>query len=84
MVAVVDAISVPPNRILTVALNDSASVLDRYAYAPYGEVTFLNADFSVRSSQESACRNTLTSLEFLCQGVMKGSGLFRWVAGVRA
>ena len=44
---------------VTAIVNSSGSVLERYNYTPYGEVTFLNPDFSAASSQySSAIGNT--------------------------
>lgn len=45
------------NYNVTAVLNDSASVQERYSYTPYGEVTFLNADFSTKSTQATAIGN---------------------------
>jgi RHS repeat-associated protein len=47
------------NYNVTAVVNSSGTVLERYSYSPYGEVTFLNPDFSLASSQySSAIGNT--------------------------
>jgi RHS repeat-associated protein len=44
---------------VTAVVNSSGGVLERYDYTPYGEVTFLDPDFSLASSQySSAIGNT--------------------------
>jgi RHS repeat-associated protein len=44
---------------VTAAVNVSTGVQERYSYTPYGEVTFLNADFSAKGAQSSAINNVL-------------------------
>jgi RHS repeat-associated protein len=46
------------NYNVTAVTNGSGKVLERYSYTPYGEVTFLEDDFAVASSQTSAIGNT--------------------------
>jgi RHS repeat-associated protein len=43
---------------VTAILDDTADVLERYQYMPYGEVTFLEPDFDVAASQSSQHGNT--------------------------
>jgi RHS repeat-associated protein len=44
---------------VTSVLDSGGAVLERYNYTPYGEVTFLNPDFSVKATQTSDIGNTL-------------------------
>ena len=37
---------------------DGSQALERYSYSPYGEVTFLNPDYSTNSSQATSIGNT--------------------------
>ena len=37
---------------------DGSQALERYSYSPYGEVTFLNPDYSTKSSQTTGIGNT--------------------------
>ena len=37
---------------------DGSQALERYSYSPYGEVTFLNPDYSTKSSQTTGSGNT--------------------------
>jgi RHS repeat-associated protein len=47
------------NYNVTAVVDDGGDVVERYQYTPYGEVTFLNPDFSLASSQySSAIGNT--------------------------
>jgi hypothetical protein len=39
------------NYNVTAVVDDNCNLLERYNYTPYGEVTFLNADHSIASSQ---------------------------------
>jgi hypothetical protein len=43
---------------VTAITNNTGTVLERYGYSPYGEVTFLNPDFTVKALQTSAIANT--------------------------
>jgi len=47
------------NYNVTAALDDSThTVVERYAYSPYGEVTFLDANFATDADQISDIANT--------------------------
>jgi RHS repeat-associated protein len=46
------------NYNVTAVVSDSSAVLERYRYSPYGEVTFLNTDFTLKFLQTSALGNT--------------------------
>jgi RHS repeat-associated protein len=48
------------NYNVTAAVTSATNLVDeRYSYSPYGEVTFLNADFSAKGAQSSAINNVL-------------------------
>lgn len=42
---------------VTAVVNASGTVLERYQYTPYGEVTFLEDDFDVRTTQQTTIGN---------------------------
>ncbi len=46
------------NYNVTAVTNGSGTVLERYGYTPYGQVTFLESDFDARSPQTSTIGNT--------------------------
>ena len=43
---------------VTAVTDDSGDVIERYDYTPYGEVTYLEPDFDVATTQESIVDNT--------------------------
>jgi RHS repeat-associated protein len=44
---------------VTAALDSNGGVEERYSYTPYGEVKYLNDDFSLKSTQASSIGNTI-------------------------
>ena len=63
---------------VTMAVDDTynaATVIERYHYSPYGEVTYLNPDFSVKGTQESDVGN-----EYLYTGrrLDPGTGIYHY------
>ncbi len=43
---------------VTAVADSGGAVQERYKYTPYGKATFLNADFSAKSTQATAIGNT--------------------------